>query len=188
LSRPHLQEARAIANYEIKFISWHWSSLPIAIAAQLQRDGWSLDRKWVLRLMREDNLLCLRKRRFVVTTDSAHGLLIYPNLVTTLTATGINQLWLSDIIYVRLLNEFVYLAMILDGCSRRCIGWSLSRQLDTYLNLEALDHALEQRTIEPDLVHHSNRGVQYTSQRYTELLKAHDIQISMSRHGNPYNI
>lgn len=157
------------------------------ITAQLQRDGWIVNHKRVLRLMREDNLLCLRKRRFVVTTDSAHGLLVYPNLAPTLTVTGINQLWLSDITYVRLLSEFIYLAVILDGFSRRCIGWALSRHLDTSLTLAALQQALAHRTVAPGLVHHSDRGVQYVSQDYTDLLKAYDIRISMSRRGNPYD-
>jgi transposase InsO family protein len=157
------------------------------ITAQLQREGWRVNHKRILRLMREDNLLCLRKRRFVVTTDSAHSLPVYPNLVPTLQVTGINQLWLSDITYVRLQYEFIYLAVILDGCSRRCIGWALSRQVDTSLTLEALEHALEQRIIASGLVHHSDRGVQYASPRYTNLLKAHNIAISMSRRGNPYD-
>lgn len=157
------------------------------ITAQLQRDGVLVNHKRVLRLMRQDNLLCLRKRRFVVTTDSAHGLAVYPNLIPTLTLTGINQLWLSDITYVRLHSEFIYLAVIIDGFSRRCIGWSLSRHLDASLTIAALQQALQQRTVVPGLVHHSDRGVQYASQRYTELLKAHGIQISMSRRGNPYD-
>lgn len=157
------------------------------ITTQLQRDGWRVNHKRILRLMREDNLLCLRKRRFVVTTDSAHGLPVYPNLVPTLQVTGINQLWLSDITYVRLQYEFIYLAVILDGFSRRCIGWALSRQVDTSLTLEALEHALGQRIIASGLVHHSDRGVQYASPRYTNLLKAHNIAISMSRRGNPYD-
>lgn len=157
------------------------------ITAQLQREGVLVNHKRVLRLMREDNLLCLRKRRFVVTTDSDHGLRVYPNLVPTLTVTGIDQLWLSDITYVRLLHEFIYLAVILDGFSRRCIGWALSRRLDASVAVAALHQALEQRSVAPGLVHHSDRGVQYASQRYTDLLKAHHIQISMSRRGNPYD-
>lgn len=157
------------------------------ITVQLQRDGVLVNHKRVLRLMREDNLLCLRKRRFVVTTDSAHGLPVYPNLVPTLTVTGLNQLWLSDITYVRLLHEFIYLAVILDGFSRRCIGWALSRRLDASLTIAAFQQALGHRTVGLGLVHHSDRGVQYASQRYTELLKAHGIQISMSRRGNPYD-
>jgi transposase InsO family protein len=157
------------------------------ITAQLQRDGITVNHKRVLRLMREDDLLCLRKRRFVVTTDSAHGLPVYPNLVPTLTVPGINQLWLSDITYVRLQHEFIYLAVIVDGFSRRCVGWALSRQLDASLTITALQQALQRRSVVSGLVHHSDRGVQYASQRYTELLKAHDIQISMSRRGNPYD-
>jgi transposase InsO family protein len=157
------------------------------ITAQLQREGWTVNHKRVLRLMHEDNLLCLRKRRFVVTTNSDHGLPVYPNLVPTLTVTAINQLWQSDITYVRLRHEFIYLAVVLDGFSRRCIGWALSRQLDASLTLEALQQALEQRTIAPGLVHHSDRGMQYAAQRYTDLLKAHGIAISMSRRGNPYD-
>ena len=157
------------------------------ITAQLQREGVTVNHKRVLRLMREDNLLCLRRRRFVLTTDSDHGLPVYPNLVPTLTVTGINQLWLSDITYVRLLHEFIYLAVILDGFSRRCIGWALNRHLDASLTIAALQQALDHRTVASGLVHHSDRGVQYASQRYTELLKAHGIAISMSRRGNPYD-
>jgi transposase InsO family protein len=148
------------------------------ITAQLQRDGMVVNHKRVLRLMREDNLLGLHKRRFVVTTDSAHGLPVYPNLVPTLNVTGINQLWQSDITYVRLHSEFIYLAVVRDGCSRH---------LDASLTVAALQQALEQRTVVPGLVHHSDRGVQYASQRYTDLLNAHGIQISMSRRGNPYD-
>jgi transposase InsO family protein len=157
------------------------------ITAQLQREGRCVNHKRVLRLMREDNLLCLRKRRFVITTDSAHGLRVYPNLVPMLTVTGINQLWLSDITYVRLQHEFIYLAVILDGFSRRCVGWALSRQLDASLTLAALQQAVQQRIVAPGLVHHSDRGVQYAAQRDTDLLKAHGFQISMSRRGNPYD-
>lgn len=157
------------------------------ITAQLQRDGITVNHKRILRLMREDNLLCLRKRRFIVTTDSAHGLPVYRNLVPTLTVNDINQLWLSDITYVRLQSEFIYLAVILDGFSRRCIGWALSRHLDASLTVAALQQALQQRSIAPGLVHHSDRGVQYAALRYTDLLKAHGIQISMSRRGNPYD-
>lgn len=157
------------------------------ITAQLQREGITVNHKRVLRLMREDNLLCLRKRRFVLTTNSDHGLSVYPNLVPTLPVTGMNQLWLSDITYVRLQHEFIYLAVILDGFSRRCIGWALSHHLDAALTLAALHQALECRTVAPGLVHHSDRGVQYASQRYTALLKAHGIAISMSRRGNPYD-
>ncbi len=157
------------------------------ITAQLRRDGVVVNRKRVLRLMREDNLLCLRHRRFVATTDADHGLPVYPNLVPTLTLTGINQLWVADITYVRLPREFIYLAVILDVFSRRCIGWALDRHLDATLTVAALQYALAERAVGPGLVHHSDRGVQYASHAYTGLLEERGIQISMSRRGNPYD-
>lgn len=157
------------------------------ITAHLRREGVSVNHKRVLRLMREDNLLCLRHRRFVATTDSDHGLPVYPNLAPTLTLTGINQLWVADITYVRLPREFVYLAVILDAFSRRCIGWALDRRLDATLTIAALQHALATRAVTPGLVHHSDRGVQYASHAYTQLLDDRGIQISMSRRGNPYD-
>jgi len=157
------------------------------ITAQLRRDGMVVNRKRVVRLMREDNLLCLRHRRFVATTDADHGLPVYPNLVPTLTLTGINQLWAADITYVRLPRAFVYLAVILDVFSRRCIGWALGRHLDATLTVAALQHALAERAVGPGLVHHSDRGVQYASNAYTGLLEDRGISISMSRRGNPYD-
>ena len=157
------------------------------ITAALRRQGLPVNHKRVLRLMRQDNLLCLRKRRFAVTTDSAHGLPLYPNLVPQLVICGIDQLWVADITYIRLLREFIYLAVILDAFSRRCIGWALGRNLDAALTLQALEGALCARRVAPGLVHHSDRGVQYAAQSYTELLKRHGISISMSRRGNPYD-
>lgn len=157
------------------------------ISAELHRQGIAANHKRVLRLMREDNLLSLRKRRFICTTDSTHGLSIYPNLVPDLTISSINQLWVADITYIRLLREFVYLAVILDAYSRRCIGWALEPYLEAGLTLEALRMALATRSVEPGLVHHSDRGVQYASSAYTDLLKEQGIRISMSRRGNPYD-
>ncbi len=157
------------------------------ITATLRREGLRVNPKRVLRLLREDNLLCLRKRQFIHTTDSDHGLPVYPNLVPTLTLTGINQLWIADITYVRLRAEFIDLAVILDAFSRRCSGWCLARHLDTQLTLAALHMALERRAVAPGLVHHSDRGVQYAAQAYTGLLTTHGIQISMSRRANPYD-
>ena len=157
------------------------------ITAALQREGWLVNQKRVLRLMREDNLLCLRRRSFVCTTDSAHGLPLYPNLVPGLSLSGINQLWVADITYVRLPREFVYLAALLDAYSRRCIGWEVGRHLTADLALSALEKALAEREIRPGLVHHSDRGVQYASADYTSRLQACDIRISMSRTGNPYD-
>lgn len=157
------------------------------ITAELHRQGVEVNHKRVLRLMREDNLLCLRKRRFISTTDSRHSLAIYPNLAPELTLSSVNQLWVSDITYIRLLREFVYLAVILDAYSRRVIGWALEPYLEAELALEALRMALASREIEAGLVHHSDRGVQYASSAYTDLLKERDIRISMSRRGNPYD-
>lgn len=137
--------------------------------------------------MREDNLLCLRRRKFVRTTDSNHRFRIYPNQVPGMQLTGINQLWVADITYIRLATEFVYLAVILDAFSRRVIGWELGRTLQGELTVNALRKALDARTIEPGLVHHSDRGVQYASIEYTNLLKERGITISMSRRANPYD-
>lgn len=157
------------------------------ITAELNRRGHRVNRKRVLRLMREDNLLVLRKRRFVHTTNSDHRLPIYPNLVPDLVITGCDQLWVADITYIRLLREFIYLAVILDAFSRRCIGWALERHLEAELALSALRMAIEARTITAELVHHSDRGVQYASLDYTGLLKEQGIRISMSRRGNAYD-
>jgi transposase InsO family protein len=157
------------------------------ITAELRRQGITANHKRVLRLMREDNLLCLRKRRFISTTDSRHSLTVYPNLVPELTLTSINQLWVADITYIHLLREFVYLAVILDAYSRRCIGWALEPYLEADLAVQALCMALARRKVEPGLIHHSDRGVQYASAVYTDLLKEHGIRISMSRCGNPYD-
>jgi transposase InsO family protein len=157
------------------------------ITAALRRAGWAVNHKRVLRLMRQDNLLCLRRRAFVRTTDSDHGLRVYPNLARELKVSGLNQLWVADITYIRLLLEFVYLAVILDACSRRVIGWALGRTLEAKLAVEALRRALARGRVAPGLVHHSDRGVQYASQDYIELLTEHGILISMSRRGNPYD-
>ena len=157
------------------------------ITKELHRRGIIVNHKRVLRLMREDNLLCLRRHAFVRTTDSNHTLTVYPNLARGLVLSNINQLWVADITYIRLQREFVYLAVILDAYSRRCIGWALSRHIDTELALAALRMALQTRTLPPGLMHHSDRGVQYASKAYVALLQEHQIQISMSRTGNPYD-
>jgi transposase InsO family protein len=157
------------------------------VTRELDERGFSVNRKKVQRLMREDNLLCLRKRRFVVTTDSNHALPVYPNLARDMVLTGIDQLWRADITYVRLETEFVYLAVVLDAFSRKVVGWALGRTLEATLAIEALRMALETRQPAAGLVHHSDRGVQYASGDYTDLLKANGVQISMSRRGNPYD-
>ena len=173
---------------EIQKIALEWPAYGSRrITAELRRRKWPVNRKRVQRLMREDNLLCLRKRKFVVTTNSDHGLRVYPNLARQMTLTGIDQLWRADITYVRLEVEFVYLAVILDAYSRRVIGWELDVTLEDLLTLAALRMALSRRTVTPALVHHSDRGVQYASGDYTQLLKDHDIRISMSRKANPWD-
>lgn len=173
---------------EIQKIALEWPAYGSRrITAELRRRKWRVNRKRVQRLMREDNLLCLRKRKFVVTTDSDHGLRVYPNLARQMTLTGIDQLWRADITYVRLAVEFVYVAVILDAYSRRVIGWELDSTMEDSLTLAALRMALSRRTVTPELVHHSDRGVQYASSDYTQLLKNHHIQISMSRKANPWD-
>jgi transposase InsO family protein len=157
------------------------------ITAELKRRGWEVGPKRVRRIMREDNLLCLRRRKFVVTTNSNHSRPIYPNMAREMVLTGINQLWVADITYIRLETEFVYLAVILDAFSRRVVGWALDDSLQDELTLTALRMALNCRAPAPGLVHHSDRGVQYASRDYTDLLKSRTVEISMSRKGNPYD-
>jgi transposase InsO family protein len=157
------------------------------ITKELSRQGICVNHKRVLRLMHLDNLLGIRRKAFVVTTNSAHSHKIYPNLVPDLDLTGTDQLWVADITYIRLLSEWIYLSVILDAFSRRCIGWALSRSLETDLALCALQMALSTREMKPGLVHHSDRGVQYASLAYTSTLKEVDIDISMGRTGNPYD-
>ncbi len=152
------------------------------ITAELRRRGWAVNPKRVCRLMREDNLLCLRKRKFVVTTDSNHGRKVYPNLARDMVLTGIDQLWRADITYIRLRDEFVFLAVVLDAYSRRVIGWALDRTLEDDLALAALQMAFTRRASSRGLVHHSDRGVAIRSATTTPaLLKDHGIGISMSR-------
>jgi putative transposase len=157
------------------------------ITRELRRRGWTVNPKRVYRLLREDNLLCVRKRKFIVTTDSNHGRKVYANLAAEMALTGMDQLWRADITYIRLREEFVFLAVILDAFSRRVIGWALDRNMEDELTLTALRMALSRRRLQPGLVHHSDRGSQYASNQYTELLQAHGIQISMSRKGNPWD-
>jgi len=156
------------------------------ITAELRRQGWEVNPKRVYRLLREDNLLCVRKRKFVVTTDSKHGRKVYPNLAGEMTLTGIDQLWVADITYIRLQSEFVYLAVVIDAYSRRVIGWALDRTMEDDLTLGALRKALELRRPAPGVVHHSDRGSQYASGDYTDLLQAHGCQVSMSHKASPW--
>ena len=157
------------------------------ITAELHRRGWEVGPNRVYRLMREDNLLCLRRRKFVITTNSDHDRPVYPNRAREMILSGINQLWIADITYIRLEVEFVYLAVVLDAYSRRVIGWALDRTLEDDLAIGALQMAIERRCPAPGLVHHSVRGIQYASHEYTALLQEQQIAISMSRKGNPYD-
>jgi transposase InsO family protein len=157
------------------------------IAAELRRRGMLVNHKRVARMMREDNLLGVQPRAFVVTTDSKHVLEVYLNLASRMKLTGINQLWVADITYIRLHREFVYLAVILDAYSRRVVGWELDRTLAARLPMVALEKAIAERKPPPGLVHHSDRGVQYASGDYVRILSKHQMIPSMSRPANPYD-
>jgi putative transposase len=156
------------------------------VTQALARDGWRVNHKRVLRVMREESLLCHLKRRFVPTTDSGHDWRTYPNLVKGTTFDAPDQAWVADLTYIHLPTAFIYLATILDAYSRRCVGWALSRGIDTDLTLAALEMAVTTRQPGPELIHHSDRGVQYASGRYVERLETIGAQISMAARGNPY--
>ncbi len=156
------------------------------VTKALQRDGRAVNHKRVLRVMRQESLLCQLRRRFVATTDSHHGCPTYPNLLRGLAPDRRDQAWVADITYIRLPTTFVYLACLLDAHSRRCVGWHLSRQIDTRLTLAALDRALTDRRPAPGLIHHSDQGVQYASAAYVARLAEAGAQISMAAAGNPY--
>ena len=157
------------------------------MTAQLQREEFRVNHKRVLRLMREADLLCRTKRRFVRTTDSDHPYPVYPNVYGDTIITGVDQVWVADITYIRLLNDFVYLAVILDAYSRRVVGWALSRHIDAALTCAALRAAIAERNPSAGCIHHSDRGVQYAADDYIEILEEHRFTISMSRKGNPYD-
>jgi putative transposase len=157
------------------------------VSTELRRRGMLANHKRVARIMREDNLLAVQPRQFVVTTDSAHELEVYLNLAYRMKLTGIDQLWVADITYIRLRVEFVYLAVILDGYSRKVVGWALERTLTSRLAIAALRDAIAKRQPRPGLIHHSDRGVQYASGEYVAILKQHQMIPSMSRPANPYD-
>jgi putative transposase len=157
------------------------------ISAELRRRGMLVNHKRVLRIIREDNLLAVQPRAFVVTTDSDHEFEVYLNLASRMKLTGINQLWVADITYIRLKKEFVYLAVVLDAFSRKVVGWALDRTLASRLPIAALEQAITQRQPRPGLVHHSDRGVQYASGDYVKILRGQQMIPSMSRPANPYD-
>jgi putative transposase len=157
------------------------------VTHQLQREGWRVNHKKVLRLMRENDLLCRVRRKWTRTTDSDHPYPVYPNLIRDLEISRLNQVWLADITYIRILTGFVYLAAVLDAYSRRVVGYGISTRIDTALTLKALRMAIEKRCPEPGCIHHSDQGVQYASHDYVDQLERHRFQTSMSRKGNPYD-
>jgi transposase InsO family protein len=157
------------------------------VTAELRSRGWNVNRKRIARLMVEDNLLCLRRRAFVRTTDSSHDLRVYLNLAGAMELSSIDQLWVADITYIRLLEQFLYLAVVLDAYSRKVVGWSLDERIDSGLTIAALRQAIDARQPKPGLVHHSDRGTQYASNAYVDLLGEHGLVPSMSRAGNPYD-
>ena len=156
------------------------------ITPLLQRAGFVVGQEKVRRILKNDNLLALRRRKFVVTTNSDHRFRVRPNLAESLELTAINQLWVADITYIRLRSEFVFLALVLDGFSRKAIGWELGRGLETKLALTALDAAIADRRPQPGLVHHSDRGTQYASNEYIQRLESCGAVLSMSRPGSPW--
>jgi transposase InsO family protein len=157
------------------------------MTAQLKREGFRVNHKRVLRLMRESDLLVKSRRKWLCTTDSRHGFGVYPNLWREFTPKGINQVWVADLTYVRLLWEFLYVAVILDAYSRRVVGWALSRSLDATLTAAALKAALADRRPPWGCIHHSDRGVQYACHEYVQLLTEAGLRISMGRKGNPFD-
>jgi len=157
------------------------------VTMELRRRGMAINHKRVLRIMREDNLLAIRYRKFILTTDSQHEHQVYFNLAARMTLTGVNQLWIADITYIRLQREFVYLAVVIDRYSRKAIGWALDRTLAARLVVAALQQAIERRQPAAGTVHHSDQGVQYACSDYVELLRTHGLVPSMSRPANPYD-
>jgi len=188
LIQPSKREEEAALRDAIEKIILDFSGYGYRrVTHALQRDGWKVNHKRVLRIMREESLLCQIKRHFVQTTDSHHPFPIYANLVNGQMPDTPDRIWVADLTYIRLKSEFVYLATILDAYSRRCIGWNLSTRIDTNLALGALEEAIATRDATPGLMHHSDRGVQYASIAYTQRLLSMGVQISMSAKGNAYD-
>jgi transposase InsO family protein len=181
---PLVEQIREIVNHNRRY-GYRRVTATLNPAGTEQK----VNHKRVLKTMRNHGFLCKKRKAYVKTTDSNHGLLVYPNLAKDKELTGLNQLWVADITYIHLLHGFVYLAVIIDRFSRKCIGWQLSRDIDVQLCIDALKRALASRPGMSiiDLIHHSDQGVQYASHEYTTVLKEHGIAISMSRRGNPYD-
>jgi len=158
------------------------------VAKQLRKEGLVVNHKRVLRIMQQSDLLCSLQRAFkVMTTDSNHDYKKYPNLAKDMKLTGLNQLWVADITYIRIAKGFVYLAMIMDAFSRKVVGYAISESIDTELALVALKQAVALRRPAAGCVHHSDQGIQYCSQEYIQFLQDNEFGISMSRRGNCYD-
>lgn len=157
------------------------------VAKELKRRGTLVNKKRVQRIMQEHRLQRRLRRRYIRTTESNHGFAIYPNLLPSSNATGPDQVWAADITYVRLVRSFVYVSILMDLFSRKVIGWALSNTLHASVSVEALTMALNTRKLQPGIIHHSDRGVQYACTEYIAILQAHGFTISMSRKGNPYD-
>ncbi len=183
LAERNLELRDAIERVMLEFPGYRYRR----VTHTLQREGWSVNHKRVLRVMHQESLLCQLKHRFLVPTNSGHGFPTYPNLLAQTMLSAPNQAWVANITYVRLPTTFVYLACVLDAYSCRCVGWKLSRQIDAHLALEALEMALTQRRPAPGLIHHSDRGVQYAGLAYLARLEQAGAQVSMSAKGNPYD-
>jgi len=190
--KPHTDEAKCKQDADIRDrleeLALHFTRYGYRrVTVQLQREGFMVNHKRVLRLMQESDLLCRSKRRFVRTTDSDHPYPVYPNVYGDTIIIEVDQAWVADITYIRLLHEFVYLAVILDAYSRRVVGWALSRHIDAALTCAALKAAIAERNPLRGCIHHSDRGVQYAAEEYIAILNEHGFVISMSRKGNPYD-
>jgi len=184
---PERMEAEADLRDQIEAICLEFPRYGYRrVTHQLKHEGWQVNHKKVLRLMRESDLLCRVKRKWVRTTDSRHHFPRYPNLIKGMVISQLNQVWLADITYIRIRTGFVYLAAMLDAYSRRVIGYAVSTRLDTTLTLEALRMAMTIRKLGLGIIHHSDQGVQYASGEYIDELKCHGFEISMARTGNPY--
>lgn len=156
------------------------------VTAELRKQACTASQTKIRRILQEDNLLAVRKRKFIVTTRKDKQFLVYPNLAERLELSDINQLWVADITYIRLEREFVYLALVLDGFSRKVVGWALGRVLNSSLTLSALQKAVDERDPAPGLVHHSDQGSQYACHEYVAMLERHKALLSMSRAGRPW--
>ena len=188
LQRRAPQEADVELRAEMQRISLAYRRYGYRrVTAELRRRGWIVNHKKVMRLRREDNLLAVRRRAWMTTTDSRHASAVFPNLAPCFDVTGPNQLWVADITYIRLQGEFVFLAVVLDVFSRRVVGWTLDRHLQASLALSALRRAVVDRRPPPGLVHHSDRGVQYACDAYVSELLKHGMVGSMSRPGCPWD-